>query len=151
MAERVVLDTNVLLYAIDERIPQKQAVAEQVIALAQQIGALLPLIVLGEFFYAAPRKLGVSRAVARVHLTDFSLLFETRAYSHEHIRRGAVENEAGRFAFWDAVMLACAEEAGCTTCLSEDMQDGVRLGSLTVRNPFGPKGLSAAALAALNP
>ena len=80
---------------------------------------------------------------------DFSLLFETRPYSHEHIRRAAVENETGRFGFWDAVMLACAEEAGCTICLSEDMKDGASLGGITVRNPFGAKGLSPAALAVL--
>jgi len=151
VAETVMLDTNILLYAIDKRVPEKQAIAAQVIGLAQQSGALLPLIVLGEFFYAAPRKLGISRAVARVHLMDFLMLFETRAYTHEHIRRGAVEDEAGRFSFWDAVMLACAQEAGCTVCLSEDMKDGATLGGITVRNPFGQKGLSAAALAALNP
>jgi predicted nucleic acid-binding protein len=49
------------------------------------------------------------------------------------------------------VLLTSASEAGCSTLLSEDMKDGARLGAITVRNPFGPTGLSAAAAAALAP
>lgn len=46
-------------------------------------------------------------------------------------------------------MLASAEEAGCTLCYSEDMADGARLGAVTVRNPFGPRGLNEEAHAYL--
>ena len=51
----------------------------------------------------------------------------------------------GRFAFWDAMLLAAAADAGCTVALSEDMEDGAGLGDIVVRNPFGKRGLSAAA------
>jgi predicted nucleic acid-binding protein len=46
---------------------------------------------------------------------------------------------AERFGFriYDSVILAAAIEAGCTMLLSEDMQDGQHVGSLTIRNPFG--------------
>ncbi|MBP0661679.1 hypothetical protein J8J07_22440, partial [Mycobacterium tuberculosis] len=37
---------------------------------------------------------------------------------------------------WDALILAVAEEAGCETLLSEDLQDGFRWRRLTVVNPF---------------
>lgn len=41
------------------------------------------------------------------------------------------------FAFYDAVIVASALEAGCTTLMSEDMQDGLVVEArLTVRNPF---------------
>jgi predicted nucleic acid-binding protein len=66
-------------------------------------------------------------------------------------RLAAREAAAGRFSYWDAVLLASAATVGCTTMLSEDMADGARLGGITVRNPFGPNGLSAAAAAALAP
>ena len=46
-------------------------------------------------------------------------------------------------------MLASAEEAGCMICFSEDMTDGARPGAVTVRNPFGPRGLNEEARAYL--
>jgi predicted nucleic acid-binding protein len=43
---------------------------------------------------------------------------------------------AKRTGFWDGLLVATAQTADCTLLLSEDMQDGVRFGKLTVRNPF---------------
>jgi len=39
-------------------------------------------------------------------------------------------------AFYDALIVAFAIEAGCDTLYSEDMQHGRDLASLTIRNPF---------------
>jgi predicted nucleic acid-binding protein len=36
----------------------------------------------------------------------------------------------GRFSLWDALLLATAERHGCEIVLSEDMQDGARLGGV---------------------
>ena len=44
------------------------------------------------------------------------------------------------FAFYDAVIVASALRAGCTTLWSEDFQHGMKLQErLTVRNPFKPE------------
>jgi len=53
--------------------------------------------------------------------------------------------QQGRFSYWDAMLLACAEEAGCTLVLSEDTGDGARLGNVVIRNPFAGSDLSDAA------
>ena len=39
-------------------------------------------------------------------------------------------------AFYDALILAAAIEAGCETLFSEDFQHGRRLGDCTIVNPF---------------
>jgi predicted nucleic acid-binding protein len=39
-------------------------------------------------------------------------------------------------AFYDALIVAAAIEAGCDTLFTEDMQNGRKFGSLTVVNPF---------------
>jgi predicted nucleic acid-binding protein len=39
-------------------------------------------------------------------------------------------------AFYDALILAAAIEAGCDTLYSEDMQHGRNIGGLTIVNPF---------------
>jgi predicted nucleic acid-binding protein len=38
--------------------------------------------------------------------------------------------------WWDALIVAAAEVAGCEYLLTEDMQDGQRLGGVTVVDPF---------------
>jgi predicted nucleic acid-binding protein len=43
---------------------------------------------------------------------------------------------AGRFSYWDALLLTTLGRVGCTALLSEDMQDGADLAGVTVLNPF---------------
>jgi predicted nucleic acid-binding protein len=40
------------------------------------------------------------------------------------------------FAFYDALIVASAIEAGCDVLYSEDMQHGRAIGGLTIQNPF---------------
>jgi predicted nucleic acid-binding protein len=40
------------------------------------------------------------------------------------------------FSFWDALIVASARRLGCTTLLTEDLQDGQDLGGVTVTSPF---------------
>ena len=43
------------------------------------------------------------------------------------------------YQLYDAMIIASALEAGCTTLFSEDLQDGRVIDRrLTIRNPFGP-------------
>lgn len=41
-----------------------------------------------------------------------------------------------KVSWWDALMLTSALEAGCRTLFSEDFQDGFRISTLKVVNPF---------------
>jgi predicted nucleic acid-binding protein len=49
-------------------------------------------------------------------------------------------HERHSFAFWDAMIVEAALLSGATTLLSEDLQDGRRIGDLTITNPFRPAG-----------
>lgn len=40
--------------------------------------------------------------------------------------------------FWDAMLWATVHRAGCELLLTEDFQDGQRLGLVTFVNPFNP-------------
>jgi predicted nucleic acid-binding protein len=39
-------------------------------------------------------------------------------------------------AYWDALIIAAAERAGCVEVLSEDLNDGQRYLDIVVSNPF---------------
>jgi predicted nucleic acid-binding protein len=41
-----------------------------------------------------------------------------------------------RFSFYDSLIIAAALAAGCSRLLSEDLQHGQRIETLTVENPF---------------
>jgi predicted nucleic acid-binding protein len=51
-------------------------------------------------------------------------------------RRGLDIQARYRFAFYDALIIAAALEAGCTRLYSEDMHDGQRIDTLVIEDPF---------------
>ena len=149
-AERLTLDANVLVYAVDTREPSKQAAAIEIIVAAARMRSKLGLQAIGEFYVASTRKVKVTPAVARRRVEYLLSTFEVFQHTRASIAEAAAQAAARRYFFWDAVLLASADEAGCTVMLSEDMHDGAKFGNIVVRNPFGPNGLSDAAKKALS-
>jgi predicted nucleic acid-binding protein len=51
-----------------------------------------------------------------------------------------------RFHYWDALMVAAAQQQGCTVLLTDDLQHDQRIDQLRILNPFlvGPEVLDAA-------
>ena len=124
-------DTNVLLYAFSED-GGKASVAEREIA----TGGFVSVQILVEFVSVARRKLKHDWPAIRQALSAISIRLRcTEAGLAEH--RLALEiAEQTNFSFFDAFHIACAESAGCTQLVSEDMNHGQRIGSVTVHNPF---------------
>jgi len=44
--------------------------------------------------------------------------------------------ERCQFSIWDALIVRAALVANCETLYTEDMQNGQRIGNLTILNPF---------------
>ena len=150
-ASRYSLDANVLIYFFDPKNPHKKSAAQQIVIQSLTRDCWIGLQAVGEFYTAATRKKIITRASAGREALSFLSSFNIFPATIDAHRTAAREAPAGRFSYWDAVLVASAIEAGCTLLLSEDMQDGMIVGPLTIRNPFGPAGLSAAAAAALAP
>jgi predicted nucleic acid-binding protein len=149
MSVRICLDSNVLVYQSDFHTAAKQEQAEAIVTAASTSNCVLALQSMGEFYRAVTRKKILSPAEAAKQVNSYLTLFATFPASETAHRTAAREAAAGRFSYWDAVLLASADEAGCEIMLSEDMKDGAKLGGVTVRNPFGPSDLSTAARIAL--
>jgi predicted nucleic acid-binding protein len=147
---RISLDSNLLVYFYDPRDPHKQSLAQQIVVAAARLDCMIGLQTVGEFYTTSTRKKVLSASLAGNEALNFLATFPNFPASSVSHRAAAREAVAGRLSYWDAVLLASAAEAGCTIMLSEDMKDGATLGGITVRNPFGTKGLSAAAVAALS-
>jgi predicted nucleic acid-binding protein len=124
-------DTNVLVYSVTAD-PRKSA-ADRVLAR----GGFISAQVLNEFANVARNKLRkdwteIEYAIERFCRAVDDVVHLTRETNASALR---LARDHG-LSFYDALIVASAQEAGCDTLYSEDMQDGRAIGGLTVRNPF---------------
>lgn len=130
----VFFDTNVLVYA--QQSGDKADTARGLLA----GGGKLSVQVLNEFAAVSRRKQGkdwteiaeaIDDALALVD-PPLPLTFDTHRFAMSLARDHGLS-------FYDALIVASALEAGCSTLFSEDLQHGRAFGNLTVVNPFaGP-------------
>jgi len=134
MTRRVFLDTNVVLYFVSEA-GARTAIAEQLL----MQGGVVSVQVLNELVSAARGELNMSWDEVRVAREKTLIFCPDPVSLTEDLHRSAVEISA-RYGFhiYDSLILAAAMEAGCTTLLTEDMQDGQVVDGVRIENPFLP-------------
>jgi predicted nucleic acid-binding protein len=133
---RFSLDANILVYAADGRAGPRHARALHILVLAARRDCVLTLQALGEFFHATMRKRMVAPHDAAAQVRDLLAIFPTAAADVDAFRTALAGAEQGRISFWDGLLVATAARAGCGYLLTEDMQDGARVGGVTMLNPF---------------
>ena len=132
------VDTNVLVYAQDRQDDRRRGVAQGVLdhLWASETG-VLSTQVLQEFYNAGTRKLKLEPASARRIVALYAAWPVVETTAQLIVSAGLLHERHG-FSFWDAMVVEAALLSGATTLLSEDLQNGRRLGGLTIRNPFRP-------------
>ncbi|MEX2262547.1 MAG: PIN domain-containing protein [Bryobacteraceae bacterium] len=129
-------DTNVLLYADDASLPEKQERAIALFAEHLRNGtAVVSLQVLQEYFAAATRKLRVAPEVAQRKVEILARARVVRFNVSDVI--AAIElHRLTRISFWDAMIVRAARSAGAKVLYTEDLQTEAVLGGVLVVNPF---------------
>jgi predicted nucleic acid-binding protein len=136
MSARSFFDSNVLVYTDDSDAPDKQAVALGLLERARLAGTgVVSTQVLQEYFATATRKLGVAAELARRKVELFSR-HDMVQVDLGLILEGIDLHRLHQLSFWDGLIVAAARRSGCTVLLSENLQEGWRLGDLRVVNPF---------------
>lgn len=137
----MLIDTNVLVYRYDERFPDKQRIAENV--LRGRIAGGHPRIAhqsIVEFVASTTRGAPENRILdlpdaireAEELMSQFPVI-----YPDESVLRTALHGAAAYGLSWfDAHIWAYAEVHGIAELLSEDFQHERMYGTVTVRNPF---------------
>jgi predicted nucleic acid-binding protein len=130
------VDTNVLIYAHDGGAGQKHERSVQLLSRLVEGGAgAISIQVLAEFYSAATRKLGIASQEAAEILADLGGWIIHRP-GHADLLRAARFQRRYKMSWRDALVVTGAVELGCSVLWSENLADGQRYGSLTVRNPF---------------
>ena len=138
MTGAVFVDTNVLVYGRDASEPEKQqrAIAWMTHLWESQRGRL-SVQVLQEFYVTVTQKLspGMTRDAARRDVRNL-MVWRPVAIDVAILDRAWTAQDRYRLAFWDALIVAAAQVAGCRYLLTEDFQPDQQLDDLTVVNPF---------------
>ena len=134
---RVFVDTNVFVYARDDRFPEKQSMARHWLEALADRGLIV----------VSPQVLGELHAVilrGRLPIDPEDARQTTLAL--EEWSEGATDlalvgdawslREQTRFQWWDCVILGSAIRAGCRFLLSEYYQHGREVEGTTIVNPF---------------
>ncbi|MGQ9368027.1 PIN domain-containing protein [Azospirillum sp. ST 5-10] len=135
------LDTNVLLYAADNRgDADKHRTA---VALLDRLSAagrgLVVLQALTEFYAVATRTKGIPPDQASRYVEVWSDAFPVREAVLADVADAMRVHRAHGIPFWDGMMWAVARRAGARYLLSEDLQDGRDLEGVRFVNPFRPE------------
>ena len=135
----VFFDTNVLVSLLDEKNLRNYEVARDLIAQALKTGnGIISFQVVQETLNVMTKKLLVpaSPAQAENFFTKTLVPLWKVNPNPELYRRGLGIQSRYQYRFYDALIIAAAQEAGCRNLYSEDLQHGQRIGALTIRNPF---------------
>lgn len=136
MVTRTFIDTNVLVYAEASDAPEKQQRSLAVLKQHFLEGTgVLSTQVLQEYCNVAIKKLKLPMQHIREQL-DLYEQFEVIQVTPAIIRRGLDLHQTRSVAFYDALILASAQIAGCAAVLSEDMNAGEMTGDVRIVNPF---------------
>jgi len=134
----VFVDTNVFVYARDERDATKHARAVEWIAnLWRERAGRTSTQVLSEYYFTVTRKLA-RRVPPDEAWDDAKTLFAWKPHPIDAtlLQRAREIEQRWRLSWWDSMVVAAAQLQDCAMLLSEDLQDGVAFGDVTVRSPF---------------
>ncbi|HRK40183.1 MAG TPA: PIN domain-containing protein [Burkholderiaceae bacterium] len=137
MGERSFIDTNILIYAEATDEPVKQRAALNCLRrLFETATGVLSTQVLQEYCNIAIKKLKLPSQHVREQLDMFEQ-FEVVQVTPVIIRAGLDLHQSRSVSFFDAIIVATAQTAGCTVLLSEDFNTGEVMGGLRIVNPLG--------------
>ncbi|MCY3852774.1 MAG: PIN domain-containing protein [Gammaproteobacteria bacterium] len=133
------LDTNLFVYQLTAEDEAKSKIAEKLIRKGIRTGrSCISFQVVQECLNVIARhaETALTAEQAKRYL-DTSLKPLWRIYPSAPLYQRALDIQAlHRFSFYDSLIIAAAQEAGCKILYSEDLQHGQQIDSLTIQNPF---------------
>ncbi len=137
-ANRVFIDTNVLVYAYDIDAGYKRQIASDIMKDLWLSGrGILSTQILQEFFVTVTGKISspLDAVVAEDIIKKLSK-WDVVTNKMETIFSAIELHRRYKFSFWDSLIIASAIEGGAATIMSEDLSDRQKIKGLTIRNPF---------------
>ena len=143
----VFVDTNVLLYGVDDLNPAKRDQARAWLAVCwERRCGRLSTQVLNEFYSNVRKKFksALSAGAARAEVRRYQN-WRPWVIDQPTVESAWAAESRFQINYWDALMVAAAQHQGCHILLTEDLQHLQQFDKLRVINPFlaGPEVLDA--------
>ena len=133
---KVFLDTNILLYSLDQADAAKMAKCRGLIRrLTAESMGVISTQVMQEFYVAATSKLGADPLLTKDILRSLER-FETVVVSPTLIKDAIDCSIINRLSFWDALIVVSAESAQCEILWTEDLNHGQIIRGVRIENPL---------------
>jgi predicted nucleic acid-binding protein len=135
---RFFVDANLLVYAYDSSAGRKRKASSEILSLLwQHRTGILSTQVLQEFFVSLTQKVRnpILPETAREIVSDL-LRWPLVVNDGKNILRAIDFQVKYHFSFWDSLIVQAAVTSRSQYLLSEDLQDGQVIESVTILNPF---------------
>lgn len=135
---RTFVDTNIIVYALDERQDGRHHAAARVLEeLWESREGVVSTQVLQELYVNLTRKLQkpMTRSRARAIVERYAA-WPVHQVTPADILSASELEQRHSLAFWDALVVVAAQRSGAERLLSEDMQAGRSFGGVRIENPF---------------
>ena len=131
-ADRIFLDSNVMIYAYFKQDEEKQRISKQLIAQ----NSVVSTQVLQELTNTLHRKMRVDYNIVRPLLQECLRNCDINTNTSDTVFSALDIAERYGFSFYDSLIVAAALESKCTILYSEDMHHNQHIGNLIIKNPF---------------
>jgi predicted nucleic acid-binding protein len=139
MSGKFFLDTNIFVYTFDRSAPSKAKRSADLIRRAADSGeGIVSFQVVQEFFNVALRRFSQPMTIAEAeqYLTAvFRPMLAVHSSPSIYLEALRIAGKH-RLAWYDAIIVASAIEGRCDILFSEDLQHGVEIEGVRVKNPF---------------
>ena len=138
MADKVFVDTNILVYAHDLDAGAKYEQAAALVSdLWESRNGFLSTQVLQEFYVTLTRKVSspLSKLEARKLLQKYSN-WNVVLNDPSMISQASEIEESYNISFWDALIVSAAYSQNVPTILTEDLNHGQIIEGILIKNPF---------------
>lgn len=138
MADKIFVDTNILVYAHDADAGEKKAVAARRVAdIWNSKNGVLSLQILQEFYVSITQKTKKPLQGKGAHeLVEQYGWWQIVEMGVADLLEAINLQKRHKLSFWDSLVVRAALKAECAVLLSEDFNHGQKIGSLVLQNPF---------------
>lgn len=133
---KIFIDTNIFVYTLDQKNPQKQEQARTI--LRKIIAKHQPVIstqVVKEFYVIATKKMNANPIIVKNIIHNYKNM-EIIANDLLLIEEAIDISVISQVSFWDSLIIAAASKAKCEYIFSEDLNAGQNYRGILLQNPF---------------
>ncbi len=136
--ESVLVDTNILVYLVDNKDALKHASAKRILGFVRLNPGQFVLSTqnIREFANVLVNEPSVSMNIIQDRIAEFRVLFGIIADSPEDAGEAAHLSRAEKVPFWDALLASTANRHGVHTIYTENTKDFARIPSVKAINPL---------------